>query len=99
MELVDLAAHGRQPRARLTERSRLGDEAAVETESLVSAQNPGIRVVARDRQSLGLRQFKRKSSRIRRVMNGLDGVLVHIGDLDREDDAGLRQHRAPRCAF
>jgi hypothetical protein len=32
-------------------------------------------------------------------MNGLDGIFVHIGDLDREDDACLRQHRAPRCAF
>ena len=42
--------------------------------------------MARDRQSLGLRQFKRKSSRIRRVMNGLDGVLVHIG-LSTQTDA------------
>ncbi|MNY01455.1 hypothetical protein D3C86_1339850 [compost metagenome] len=79
------AAHGDQALACSRQRRSLGDQAAVEGQSLIGAQNPGVAVMARHGQGLGPRQLDRQFYRIN--AGRLQSVLVHIGDLNGEGHA------------
>ncbi|MNT35885.1 hypothetical protein D3C72_1719320 [compost metagenome] len=91
------AAHGDQAFARRRQRRGLGDQAAVEGQGLIGAQDPGLGVVARHGQGLGPRQLDRQFDRI--DARRLQCVLVHVGDMNGKGHARLGQDGAPRRAL
>ena len=99
MELMRPAAHRPQPITRLVQRPGLGHQPPVEGQGLVRPQHPGVRVVARHGQGLGLGQTDGQGGGIQVAGYGLDRVLVHPGDTHVERHPGVFQHGPPRRAL